>query len=386
MSNLLICVDRKDFPAAIAHSFFLPDSAPVVLCGSLELLKFPRLALLNSRQSPRLERTQSWISKTLEVLHTLDPRETVLISSLGTPAWDFLTWAGGRCGFPLILVFPAGSAQSFNVVRTKTTLDFGLDPAKVLAIRPVRLGSKKPSAEDGLLRDRWVAALADRLIPVALRPGGNLDRLLQHSQLPPSGVERSFQVTPEPPPPVKKPLTRYTILLPEGYEAGKYLIHWTHSCVGPYPGEARSDYFDRVLKGESGGEGGRETLERILKEGVIRASTRLVRGNYPVVPFTERPPEDLPKLIRWRSGLRRWTFEPYGIALAKSRLMELGARPVIYAEAAHFHQLPETDRPFFQVEKSAGCDWTLEREWRVQGDVGLDSFTAEEMVVLAAKG
>jgi hypothetical protein len=136
------------------------------------------------------------------------------------------------------------------------------------------------------------------------------------------------------------------------------------------------------MEGEGEAAEGLETLEHILREGIIRASSRLVRGGYPVVPFTERPPQDLPRLIQWRSGLRRWTFEPYGIALSKAKLVELGARPVIYGEAAHFHELAEADRPFFQVEKSAGFDWRGEREWRVLGDLNLDQFGAGEAIVI----
>jgi hypothetical protein len=382
MPDLLICVDRKDFPVEIPHGFYLPDSLPVVICGPVDLLNLPCFTILNSRQSPRLERTQAWILKTLEALKHFDPRETVLVSSLGTAAWDFLTWAGGRKGFSLILVFPAGSAQNFNVIRTKTVLDFGLDASRVLAIRPIRLGHRKPSAEDSLVRDRWVMALSRAVLPVSVRPNGNLDRLLSHPDLPSSAVLPEHQIRFEPTPVIKKPLALGQIQLPEWYIAEDYLIHWTRSCVGPYPVESRADYFHRIIHGSQELAAGSETLERILDEGVIRASTHLVRGGYPVVPFTERSPRDLSRLINWRSGLRRWTFEPYGIALNKSRLMELGARPVIYADTTRFHELTEVDKPFFQIEKSAGYDWKQEIEWRAPGDVRLDQFKEAEMVVL----
>jgi hypothetical protein len=382
MSNLLICIDRKDFPAQIPHPYYLPETSPVVLCGSTNVLSLPRVALLNSRQSPRLSRTQSWIQKTLEALHRFDPRETALVTSLGTPAWDFLTWAGGKLGFPLIIVFPAGSAQSFNVVRTRTIIDFGLDDRRVLAVRPVRLGKKRPSAEDSLLRDRWVTALSHQLIPVSLRPKGNLDGLLSHPALPTTSVTSDFRIKSKPPAPIRKPLLLGQIHMPDWYAPEEYLIHWTRSCVGPYPNESRGEYFTRIMEGDTEPTEGMETLERILQDGVIRASSRLVRGGYSVVPFTERPPQDLPRLMLWRSGLRRWTFEPYGIALSKAKLLELGARPVIYGEVAHFHELTQSDRPFFQVAKSAGSDWTVEREWRVTADVRLSEFAKDEIVVV----
>jgi hypothetical protein len=382
MSNLLICVDCKDFPVQIPHVFYLPSSSPVVLCGSTGMLNLQRTTIFNSRQTPRLNRNQPWIRKTLEVLHHLDPRDTAVVSSLGTPAWDFLTWAAGKMGFPLILVFPAGSAQNFNVLRTKTIMDFGLDEPKVLALRPIRLGSKKPSAEDNTIRDRWVAALSRHLMPVCLRMGGNLDRLLGHDSLPKEAVVRDFQIPGEPVSPVKKPIDVGSISVPEWYQPDKYLIHWTRSCVGPYPAESRVEYFSRIMEGPEEEIDGAQTLNRILQEGVIRASTHLVRGAYPIVSFTERPPQELPRLIHWRSGLRRWTFEPFGMALSKERLSAQGARPVIYADVAKYHELTETDRPFFQVERSAGYDWTKEREWRVLGDVWLDQFSDAESLIL----
>ena len=135
------------------------------------------------------------------------------------------------------------------------------------------------------------------------------------------------------------------------------------------------------MEGDEEGGSGLEALQRILRERKIRASAHLIRGGYPVVPFTECPPEDLPKLIAWRAGLRRWTLEPYGIALSKMKLVELGARPVIYGTPADFEKLEERDQPFFQLADSRSGYWRDEREWRVVGDVALKSFAEKDVVV-----
>ncbi len=381
MPELIICVDRRDFPSSIPHPFYLPDASPVALCGPKDLLALNRLALMNSRQSPRISRTSKWIEQTLAELRQFDPRKTALVSSLGMTTWDFLTWVGGRMGFPIILIFPAGSAQNFNVVRTKAIMDLGLDDKKVLALRPIRTDRQRTSELDSAMRDRWIIALSHSLVPLSIRPGGHLEKYLSHADLNQEHINRSRQIAFEKSPIHKKPIVPKNIIVPESYRADEFLIHWSRSCVGPWPGESRNDYFARIMEGDEEAGGGLEALQRILQEGKIRASAHLIRGGYPVVPFTECPPEDLPKLISWRAGLRRWTLEPYGIALSKMRLMELGARPVIYGTPADFEKLAERDGPFFQMADSRSGYWRDEREWRIPGDVTLKSFAAKDCVI-----
>ncbi|RJP73694.1 MAG: hypothetical protein C4524_14350 [Candidatus Zixiibacteriota bacterium] len=381
MADLLICVDRKDFPGAIPGGALLPDSAPTVLCGPVDILRRPRLTLLNSRQSPRLSSTSTWARITVDALESFDPRECAVVSSLGTVTWDLLTWAAGRHGFPLILVYPAGSAQGFALARTKAILDFCLNPEAVLAVRPIRLGPKRTLAEDHAARDRWILALADRPVALGLRPGGNLEALL--SRLPIGTMDSRFRLPWQPPPTARGFPVPKVLRAPAWYDPEAWLIHWTRACTGQYPGETRADYFHRVMVEGKEERDGWGTLERILEEGVIRASTKLVRRGYPVVSFTARPPEDLPRLCAWHAGLRRWTFEPFGLALNRHALMQLGARPVVYGDEADWELLPDAERPYFQA-LGGKHDWREEKEWRVRGDVRLAGFAPDEILVLAA--
>ena len=176
MPELTICVDRRDFPSSIPHPFYLQDASPVVLCGNQDLLKFKRITLLNSRQSPRISSTSKWIEQTLTALRQYDHRKMALVSSLGMTTWEFLTWAGGRMGFSTVLILPAGSAQNFNVLRTKAIMDLGLDDTKVLALRPIRTGRNSSSELDSAIRDRWIMALSHSLVPISIRPGGHLEK------------------------------------------------------------------------------------------------------------------------------------------------------------------------------------------------------------------
>jgi hypothetical protein len=130
------------------------------------------------------------------------------------------------------------------------------------------------------------------------------------------------------------------------------------------------------------GHTGFDTLNRILREGMIRGSSRMIRGMTPVVSFTERLPHDLAHLIKWRTGLARWTFEPYGIAIGKEVLLKLGTSRVIYGEKEVYAAIPLDERYRFQSVNPASKDWSEEREWRLQGGLDLETVRPEDIVVL----
>jgi len=125
-----------------------------------------------------------------------------------------------------------------------------------------------------------------------------------------------------------------------------------------------------------------DTLVHILEEGLIRGSNRLTRGPQRVVSFTELLPNRLTSLMTWRTGLARWSFEPYGIAMSKRRLLKLGARKVIYGDEEVYRNLPEDSRHLFQVERPNRQDWSGEKEWRVLGDLSLRVIDPEEVTII----
>ncbi len=165
-----------------------------------------------------------------------------------------------------------------------------------------------------------------------------------------------------------------------------YLIHYTRSCVGPWPGQTIAEYCSAFIEERPGaGHTGFDSLLRILDQDTIRASRRLTRGKTPVICFTELFPKQLQELIAWRPGLLRWSFEPYGIALRKERLFDMGARPVIYAVEEFFRDLSDDMKYLFQLHGAQGKNWSAEREWRIKGDLALSTFTAEEMFLIVPR-
>jgi hypothetical protein len=140
-----------------------------------------------------------------------------------------------------------------------------------------------------------------------------------------------------------------------------------------------------LLDGDEDAEhSGFHTLMRILDERLIRASAKLTRGSSHLVSFTECLPAELRKLILWRKGLIRWTFEPYGVAIAKDCLVELGAKHVIYGDEKRYADLSEQEQFLFQLQMDSGTDWSVEKEWRISGNVRLDKIPPGDILVIVS--
>ncbi len=164
-----------------------------------------------------------------------------------------------------------------------------------------------------------------------------------------------------------------------------YLIHYTRSCAGPWPGQSWAEYCRSLVEGVlEASHSAFDTLVRILKEQRIRGSRRLIRGAESVVCLTECIPRELQHLIEWRKGLVRWNFEPYGLAFERKSLFELGAKPVIYAVKEAFADLSPDLKHLFQCQNHGDKQWTFEREWRIKGDLCFADFDPRDVVVIVA--
>jgi hypothetical protein len=127
------------------------------------------------------------------------------------------------------------------------------------------------------------------------------------------------------------------------------------------------------------------TLLEILTSGRLLASGRWTGNGQPVVSLTAQPLARWPELRTYRPHLGRWDFEPYGVGLSRDRLEKLGGRPVIYGDRQTQAELETVERIWFQMARTrrAGhaIDWTVEREWRVPGDIELRLFGHDEALV-----
>ena len=161
------------------------------------------------------------------------------------------------------------------------------------------------------------------------------------------------------------------------------LTHYTREPDGAWPDETRAQYLEWLARGplDSRREAP-DALRRILATGVIAASGRLMPGAAKMVSFTARTPAEVLTLHRWRKGLRRWDFRPYGVAVRRDVLESLGARPVAYLPEVELGRLAAEARLFAQRHEPPRCDWSGEAEWRLPGDLKLASLPREAVRIL----
>jgi len=134
------------------------------------------------------------------------------------------------------------------------------------------------------------------------------------------------------------------------------------------PSAAMLTHFTRARKTSSA----LDNLVTILREGVIRGSTRVVREGRAVVCLFDVPVRDL-RIVLDPSSRRR--YEPFGIAIEKRYAFRMGARPVIYMPWREAEDLLAPGERWrvvaLELERNTPIDWSYEREWRLAGDLAL---------------
>lgn len=153
----------------------------------------------------------------------------------------------------------------------------------------------------------------------------------------------------------------------------EWLCHWTRPCFGAWPGQSGTDYLDELLLGcETADRSALATLLRMVSQRQVLAS--LIRGPHHAVSFTEVPLTAFRQRRVYRRHRRRWDFEPWGIAVRRSSLQSMGARPVCYGGTDDPIAEEDAESVWFQpaTDRSGKTDWTTEREWRLAEDLLLD--------------
>jgi hypothetical protein len=64
--------------------------------------------------------------------------------------------------------------------------------------------------------------------------------------------------------------------------------------------------------------------------------------------------------------------------------MKLGALQVIYGKDEDYVKLSESVKHLFQVKMTSSNDWSLEKEWRIVGDITLNAVSCSDIVVIVA--
>ena len=354
-----------------------------------------RMAVFNSRKSRQIDPEAEWLQDLREVLSDSASRGFGLAASRGTLTYDLVAAYAAAASLPLLFVMAEPIERLFMDQPHLSALESRMSSSTtMLSCRCASVSC--PKVTSLLCRDRLLALLADVYCVLQLRPGGNLERILDESRrlaprprwiLPPHRPKEKGEIAQTrlflPSPASQPALSIPHIVSIRSVDWPAYLTHYTRSCPGPWPGETADDYLQSLLQGlPLSGHTALDTLIRIFCDGRLRAGARLTRGSDATISWTSRPPHDLPALKRWNRALGRWTAEPYGIAVNRGLLRRLGTKPSIYADAACYERLKPRDRFRFQKHEPPRCLWKHEREWRLRGDLLLEGISPAEALVV----
>jgi hypothetical protein len=380
----------------------------------------PWVALFNSRKSKHVSLREEWLVGLRKSLEHFRKQNIGIAGSIGTLTYDLAAAWAEHEGLPLLLIAPLTlqdimeNPHRFGFVPTDSRT------CVTLACRTRSVACAKATCM--VCRDRLLAFIADGHWILEVRSGGNLLSVLrnQQSQQPrPQWIMHSKRISArnggnlqllegsprwatafmleEPADASEGPslLSEQEVLSdisagggttcaglanePKEIKWQDYLFHYTRACPGPWPGQSYRDYLLSLLhQAPHAAHSALDTLIRILEEGRIRASAKLVRGSEPVVSWTRVPPVELETIRQWNPALIRWTFEPYGIAVDRRMLRKMGAKPTVYARDAEYPTLLPRERYRFQRHESPDCVWKHEREWRLRKDFTLKDITGAE--------
>ena len=340
--------------------------------------------LIVSRMPRRLSSLAEWLKSARTAVEFLERSDCPMVSGIGGIWWDYPLWYANIKGLPLVVVHTPVCDQSQIPDIDSLLHPLNLAPNRTTVIIP--LIKKTLGKEDSLhLRDKIVYNLATQRYVLVIRKGGYWHSVLANDPT----VDRRFTA----PYPHELPLEWKTLISPatilqpiENVNWDDYLIHWTRGYYAPFPGESLADYFTALTANPSGNpRDGLATLAHIAQEGIIRGSGNITRGGEPVVSLTALPPHSFPQLLHYRYGFKRWTMEPFGIAIPRTRIVSAGGLPVTYGKPSEYSKLPTAQKPFFQAKQSARAsqqiDWSNEAEVRIIGDFDFSPIRNEVIFI-----
>jgi len=277
---------------------------------------------------------------------------------------------------------PAKDSSDFEALKLKASRQYCLTDSRVkfdkindgnsIELSPLQLAN---------IRDETIIDQADILIPVSVRPNGNLSSLLSKSYADGKTVVREFETEYE----KTKSKLAYQIdisALSNKIKAldESYLIHWTRATNVAWPDENKLEFYKTILNSISYRRTGYDTLCRILNTESIIASYKNMPSNIKAVCFSGLVPREAVRLMKWRARYSQMSFEPFGIGVERDYALTHGIKEVNYYDLCQKKQIEGQDNWLWQ---SAGqkTDWRNEKEFRYQGDYCLSNVPKEKLII-----
>jgi len=337
--------------------------------------------LLLSRQSKRPSRRDDWVTNSIRAVTWVKQNGMTLLSSTGMQTWELITSLGSINGIPLKLILPVQAEEEFHAARKDAIDQFELDPS-LIEFHPI---SEQGRITDraGLMqsRDKTIVDMADLILPISLRPQGNMFSLMSEARGRGMDVnelffmeyqkqknEHSFRITSES---VNPEIDNID---------GEYLIHWTRAVSDKWPNEKLIDYYRAIASSDSYPRNGCDTLQRIVESGHILASARNMPGKVPTVSFSGMNPRQLIPMIKWRARYHQMSFEPYGIGVSRDLVETLQIKQVNYFQDKA-DLIGSTSPPWLNQSVGKVTDWRPEQEYRHRDDFNLKDIPRDQMIL-----
>jgi len=351
-----------------------------------------RCLILMSRLPRKVSAEEPWLDSVRHAVTFVVENNWTVISSAGSLGWDYISWYAGRLGANVWIVLPPMTASEFTEECERLLIRLRLNKDRTSFLMPL-IDSKLKKADRLGIRDQLCLSFSNHRLPVYLRRNGNLESLIERVK----AVDSRFQVDSAGDCIESWRRDSSWMAETENMQWEGYLIHWTRGTYGAWKGEIEADYFDTLTSAHSGNpRDGFATLDHITGTGILRGEGRMIRDGVPVISFSSLSPVEAIKKIEFRATLRRWSFEPYGIALPRETLERFGTKRVIYGDKELFNRLSPEDRPFYQYQgsdesvdkpiragnmKTTAKNWRKEDEWRIVGDIDLMSLKDEVLLI-----
>ena len=163
----------------------------------------------------------------------------------------------------------------------------------------------------------------------------------------------------------------------------EWLCHWTRPFRSAWPDQSPDEFLDELILGcQSADRSAVAALLRILQQRKLIASVAR-KNELATVSMTAVALADFRTRRTFRAHRRRYDFEPYGVAIRKSVMVQLGAEPVHYLESdAEVSSASVFQQPRF--DRTGKIDWSHEKEWRLKGDLELSKISERDFCVFVS--
>ena len=337
-----------------------------------------KVLILNSAQGKYPVGADPWVRASAKAVSSLASEQVTIVCSTDPAPWNMVTYLAGAAGMNVELLIKAPNNSGGQSEFLHLVYEYNLDISKT---KPLFFDDtvNKSLRHKKLwqIRDRILVQTADSIYPVSLRSGGRLDTLLSHETVR-AKVRNDFRTdmshTSHRP---HYTLNNRTI---NPWPTDEWLIHWTRASQGPWPGEMAWEYYRDILsRPEEYVRSAEVTLTRMIYDRCIQGSSWKLPLGESAVAFTALSIEEALPLMRWRQRYVRYSFEPYGLAVKRFVLSDLGAREVKYGTN---HAESEDNDGLFRHATGEKTDWTREKEWRFRGDLSLEGIDSGDIIVI----